>query len=182
MNEFDGIYQGDPIAIGRLFDRYGIELIRSAGYILWNTEEAEDVVQEAFLRLVKTIQKKKMRKVDGSVYAFLKRTTRNLAIDYLRRRDVRRRYAEKEGKMMAPPGSTPLDWVEDKEVVRHFFDVIDQLSDLQRASFILRVLEGESYQSIAELLKITEASVKTHIVRAKAKLRDLMTEYQTEHV
>lgn len=163
----------------RLFDRYGPDLLRLAAGILFDPCEAEDVVQDAFMRLYDTVQWGKLKNAENAIPAFLRTTTRNLAIDAFRKRRTRRRYAENE-QHAEPPNTprTPFDWSEDREFERKFYSLLGRLSDLQRATMVLRAVGGESHREIAKALGIGVADVKTHLRRARAKLEPLLSEYE----
>ncbi len=162
----------------RLFNQYAVELYRLAAAIVWNTHEAEEIVQEAFLRLHETIREGKLRRNNGTPLAFMKQTSRNLAIDRVRRRQTQTRYAEAVAKTEPAVGRSPFEWSNERECERAFFEALGGLPDLQRTALVLRVLEGASYEQISDAIGVDTKNVKTHLSRARAKLRPLLAEYR----
>ncbi len=160
----------------RLFQQYAAELYRLAAAIVWDTHEAEDIVQESFLRLHESMRKKKLHSGNGSVLTFLKTTARNLAIDRIRRRQVRADYLHNVAKIMPEHERSPFQLSQDREWERSFYQALGTLPDLQRTALVLRVIEGASYEEISKVLGVDTKNVKTHISRARAKLRPILAD------
>lgn len=142
-----------------------------AWYSLRSKADAEDIVQEAFLKLWENI--------DGvhppQVGAWLTRVTQNLIVDHLRRRKARQAWADTE----TDPDSIPHELTQDaqqqstlKRIVEHS---IAQLQDPYRTTLILREVQGLAYQEIAEILRVSVDHVKTDLFRARRKLRAIVS-------
>ncbi|MFH1742251.1 MAG: sigma factor, partial [bacterium] len=80
-DSYAALCEGDPEEYSRLYDEHGMDLLRLATGIVWDAHEAEDIVQEAFLGLYETARRNRLKQGNSAVPGFLRRTTRNLAID-----------------------------------------------------------------------------------------------------
>ena len=133
--------------------------------------EAEDVVQEAFVRLT---DDPVLERPDGEVTAWLRRTSLNLAFN--KARDVSRWHARAARAEMPQPIDPAVEAVrsDERAGVRA---VLDQLPEKQRSCLLLRH-SGYSYAEIAETLGIATGSVGTTLARAERAFKDL---YVTAH-
>jgi RNA polymerase sigma-70 factor (ECF subfamily) len=139
--------------------------------MLGSASEAEDVVQEAFLRLHRAV-------VDGaeieSPKAFLTTVTTRLAIDKLRTARVRRE--EYVGLWLPEPLLTPAesDPAEQAEMSDSlslaFLILLETLSPVERAVFLLREIFDYGYDEIAEIVQKSEANCRQIFARAKKRL------------
>jgi len=127
--------------------------------------EAEDVVQEAFLKLS---DDPVLDRPDTEVMAWLRRTSLNLAFN--RARDVGRWRARTEGAELAET-SDPAHEAERSEQRAMVRAVLEQLSEKQRTCLMLRHA-GYSYLEIADTLGIAAGSVGTTLARAERSFKD----------
>ena len=127
--------------------------------------EAEDVVQEAFVRLTNDPV---LARPDGEITAWLRRTSLNLAFN--RARDVGRWRARTERAEMPEPADPAAEAIrsEERATVRA---VLDELPEKQRTSLLLRHA-GYSYLEIAATLDIAPGSVGTTLARAERAFKD----------
>jgi len=151
-------------------------LLRLAWRLLGNRADAEDLVQEAFLRLHRQLDS---FRGDSALSTWLYRTVTRLAIDALRREKLRRRLFFFRADNDAVD---PLEFFPDpqpgqeqtliaRQQVQALRDHLRTLSPQQRAVLTLRHQEQLPLQAIADLLGISEGSVKTHLHRAVKSLR-----------
>lgn len=142
--------------------------------VLGDPAEAEDVVQEAFLRLASDPV---LDRPTDEVAAWLHRVTLNLAFNRLR--DTRRWHAraEKGGRLEAQPqpDDDPLHAVLRNEQQERVRAVLAQLPDKQRDCLLLRH-SGYSYAEIAATLGVAPGSVGTTLARAERAFRELHEE------
>src|SRR6267142_761833 len=167
----------DEAAIRSIMQANNRRLYRLARGILRNDGEAEDVVQEAYVRAFTHLES---FRGDSSLSTWLSRIAMNEALGRLRRR---RPAVELDA---LPPGALeaqiiqfPLSAVADPEksmaqreiqaVVEH---AIDELPEAFRLVFITRVIEGMNVEETAEILGLKPETVKTRLHRARAMLRD----------
>ncbi len=177
---------GDDAGFARLVECHSGRILNLAWRLVGNREEAEDIVQEAFLRLHRSLQS---FRGESSLRTWLYRTVTRLAIDHLRREKLRRklfffRSAGDESadpvEMAADGSASPRDLVLAQESARRVKQVLKTLSPRQRAIFILRHHEELPLKEIADLLGLEPGTVKVHLHRAvkalRSELKDLLEE------
>jgi RNA polymerase sigma-70 factor (ECF subfamily) len=141
-------------------------------------QEAQDLTQEVFLRVFKTI--KTFRSAEGSFGTWLARVTRNLLIDHYRRTRQERitDSIEEQLPMLEEVGGTasarPDQAVAGKEASAILQATLQKLSPDLREAVILRDLQEMEYREIAEVLSIPEGTVKSRINRGRAELARLL--------
>ncbi len=161
----------------RVFDEHRDLLISVAYRVLGSVTEAEDAVQEAWLRWVNA---RPSRVADPR--AFLVRVTTRLAIDRLRRAKARRE--SYVGPWLPEPLITGGDVAEDvalaESVSMAMLIVLETLTPLERAVFVLREAFGMPHAEIAEVLGRKEAAVRQLARRAREHVRDRSTRFETD--
>jgi RNA polymerase sigma-70 factor (ECF subfamily) len=175
--------QGDVDAFEPLVKRYDARLFRIAQHITHNREDAEEAVQEAFLKAFRNLGSFQ-EKSQFSTWLF--RITVNESLMKLRKQ----RYAKEvsiDGDSHAQEPFTAdqiVDWAPDPEQLYSAVELRailrGQLQELQpnlRVTFILRDIEGLSTEQAAEVLDVTVEAVKARLSRARLKLRQLLTKY-----
>jgi len=140
--------------------------------------EAQDLTQEVFLRVFKTI--KSFRSAEGSFHTWLARVTRNLLIDHYRRTRQERvtDSIEEQLPMLEEAGAAasarPDQAVAGREAREILQANLQKLSPDLREAVILRDLQEMEYREIAEVLGIPEGTVKSRINRGRAELGRLL--------
>lgn len=163
---------GDTAAFELLMRRHNQRLFRLARAILGNDVDAEEVVQEAYVRASGALAGFEGR---SSVATWLSRITLHEALR-LRRHRGRTMLAEPSdldraaSRDVCQPGE-PLDRAEERHMLG---DALDSLQPLARAVVMLRLVEGLSTRETAESLEMSESNVKVSLHRAKGQLRDLL--------
>ena len=172
-----GAQKGDKKAISLLVSSYSSRIYAIAFRLMQNEEDAEDVLQETFI-----IMLKKLNTFEGksSLYTWLYRVATNVALGKLRKKkniDDSRSYDKIEFENI--PSLELTDWpdhIEEKFDTEEFHKCLqkamDELPDHYRAVFILRDLEGHSTRNTSKILEISEANVKVRLMRARLYLRD----------
>jgi RNA polymerase sigma-70 factor (TIGR02957 family) len=161
----------------RVFNEHRHLLISVAYRVLGSINDAEDAVQEAWLR---------WSGVDPSVVAdpkaFLVRVTTRLAIDRLRRAKARRE--SYIGPWLPEPVLTAPDVAEDvalaESVSMAMLVVLETLSPLERAVFVLREAFGMSYADIAEILDRKEEAVRQLARRARDHVQERKSRFEAD--
>jgi len=160
---------GDQSAHSRLYKLYAKAMYNVGYRITGSEEDAEDVLQEAFINAFKNISS---YRGDATFGAWLKRIVVNKAINALAKR-----------KHESIPEDENWD-VADEEATADYGDEltlervrkgIEQLPDGYRSVISLYLLEGYDHQEISEIMGITESTSKSQLNRAKNKLRELIT-------
>jgi len=154
---------GDQEAFGTLVDRYRTTIYNLAYRMSGSAEEAADLAQETFLRAYGAIRH---YRGEGSFKTWICRIATRICIDHLRGR--RKQTLPLHEGLVA--GHTQ-DW-SDRLHARELLErAIAELPPHYRAVIVLRHLQELSYQEITEVLGLPMATVKTHILRARALLR-----------
>ena len=157
---------GDAGAFRELVAATSERLYRLAFHLMRDRDEAEDVVQETFIR---AWQRRSDLRDPSAVMPWLSRIARNAARDRLRwwRRRPERARAEAESAAPAAPADQALIGEERAAEVRRALDV---LSEKHRVILLLREVEDMSYEQIAELLDLPVGTVESRLHRARSAL------------
>lgn len=135
-----------------------------AFYSLRIAADAEDIVQEAFIRLWQHWPQVELTQVGN----WLMRVSHNLVIDHIRRQQARPRTTEAELDEF-----TGSDEGLDQNELRIIVEAsIAKVAEPYRTTLIMREIQGLPYQDISEVLGISLDHVRTNIFRAKGKLRE----------
>ena len=175
--------QGDIGAFEELVKRYDRNVFRIANHITQNREDAEDVVQDAFL---KAYQNLGQFQGQSKFYTWLVRIAVNEALMRLRRRRPERMVSLDED-VKTEEDSMPreiADWTPNPEQQYNQAELKDILSrTIQglptsfRTVFVLRDVEGLSTEETAEALGLSIPAVKSRLLRARLQLRERLTKY-----
>lgn len=163
---------GDTDAFRELVERHSQTLFKTAFRLTGNEADADDLVQEAFLRAYR-----KLDKFDGrsQLGTWLYRITVNCGMDLMRTRSRRQaRAAIQEGVILetvAADDPRPDRLAFSGEIGRAVERVLRTLSPMERAAFVLRHFEGRSVAEIADLLGVRSGATKQAVLRAVKKLR-----------
>jgi RNA polymerase sigma-70 factor (ECF subfamily) len=159
-----------------LVEEHSRTVFRLAYRVTGNEQDAEDVVQEAFLKAYKHFGRFDSR---ASFSTWIHRIATNCSIDLLRRRSRRMGWGgsggglEPEDLPSHRPG--PEARARSLEVEATVAQALDALSPNERAAFILRHVEGLSTEEIAAALSLRTNATKQTVFRAVHKLRRLLT-------
>jgi RNA polymerase sigma-70 factor (ECF subfamily) len=167
--------EGDSQAFRALVERHSRTIFRLAHRMTGNEHDAEDVVQETFLRAYRQIGRFEARANFGT---WLYRIAVNCSVDLIR---SRRREAAAEGvddleQLGTPPAgqaeSPDLDrLVFSAEIRQRVTAALEGLSHMERAAFVLRHFEGQSIDDIGRTLGLRTNATKHSIFRAVRKMR-----------
>ncbi len=173
----------DRAEFARLVDAYSGVIYRLAVKMLDNPQDAEDVLQETFLKAFKALPK-----FDGrsSLSTWLYRIAANEALMLLRKRKVQFVSIDEPNETEDEP-QEPLEIVDwcclpesellSSEARRYLDKAIDRLSPNLRIVFLLRDIEGLSTEEAGQALNLSETAVKTRLSRARLQLREQLTAY-----
>jgi RNA polymerase sigma-70 factor, ECF subfamily len=158
---------GDQQAFRQLVECHMRRAYDLAFGFVGNHEQAEDIVQDAFIRVHRALDR---FRGDAAFGTWLHRIVVNLAINENRRSRRRAESAVTE-EDVATPDHGPAAHHESRESSLHLERAIHELPTLQRAVVILRHLEGMSTRQVSGILRCSEGTVKTHLFRAMRKLK-----------
>ncbi len=163
---------GDTDAFRELVDRHSGTMFKTAFRLTGNEADADDLVQEAFLRAYR-----KLDRFDGrsQFSTWLYRITVNCGMDLMRKKSRRQaRAAMDEGVVLdsvATEDPRPDRLALSGEIGRAVQGVLGTLSPMERSAFVLRHFEGRSIAEIGGLLGARSGATKHAIFRAVKKLR-----------
>ena len=175
---------GDVAAFEQLVERYDRKLFRIAQHVTHNREDAEDAVQDAFL---KAFQHLGEFREDSKFSTWLIRITLNQSLMKVRkqRRAIREVSLEEDfqaGEDMLP--MEVIDWAPDPEQLYRTAELRDilikalrELRPILRAVFVLRDIEGLSTAQTAEVLNLSQVAVKARLWRGRLQLRERLNKY-----
>jgi RNA polymerase sigma-70 factor, ECF subfamily len=164
------ILAGDADAFRLLVDRHGRTLHRLAYRITGSADDAEDVVQEAFIRAYRQLASWDGR---AAVSTWLHRITVNCALDLLRSRQRRPEDSGREETLMShhEPGTPQERHARGSEIREAVARAMESLSTNERTAFVLRHFEGMSIDEIGRALGTKVNATKHTVFRAVQKLR-----------
>jgi RNA polymerase sigma-70 factor (ECF subfamily) len=175
--------RGDISAFEQLVHRYDRNVFRIAQHITQNREDAEDVVQDAFLKAYENLQGFQEQ---SKFYTWLVRIAVNEALMRLRRRRPERMVSLDE-EVKTDEDSMPrevADWSPNPEQLytqSELRDILGKtiqgLPSSFRTVFVLRDVEGLSTEETAEALDLSIPAVKSRLLRARLQLRERLNKY-----
>ena len=162
----DGLVAGDPESFVHAMRRYNARLFRVTRAVLFNDADAEDAVQETWLRAFRGIGRFERRST------FATWIFRIALYEAWARARRRRRSIEPVGELDPPgAGDDPESAAFGGEVRRHLARCVDGLPARYRIVFVLREVDGSTTEETARTLGISAAAVKVRLHRARAMLR-----------
>ena len=167
---------GDHDAFRFLVERHSRSVFRLAYRLTGHEQDAEDVVQETFLRAFRQIRRFESR---SSFATWLYRITVNCSHDLLRRRPragSRQSLDDPDGAAAMPLVDTsaaadPLRELASRRIDERVQAAMDGLSDQERSAFVMRHFEGLSIDEIGRVLDLKTSAAKHSVFRAVQKLR-----------
>lgn len=178
---------GDPAAFNTLMAAHEKRMYAVALRMFANREDAQDCLQEAMLRIYRSIGNFKGQ---SSFATWVYRITMNSCLDELRRKKNKQSTSLDglldQGWAPADEGAAPEKHAMRSELRRELKRAIHELPEDMRSAVILRDVQGFSYEEIAQVLNVNVGTVKSRISRAREKLRGKLKEnaelFDTEHV
>ena len=182
------LQEGDRAELARLVDAYSAQIYRLALKMLSNPQDAEDVLQNTFMKALQALPNFEGR---SSLSTWLYRIAVNEALMTIRRSkpevevviksddadeddDLLTSFTDwcclPEGELMSAESQVYLD------------KAVSMLPEKLRIVFILRDLEGLSIRETSDALNLTETTVKTRLLRARLKLREMLSAYYGERL
>jgi RNA polymerase sigma-70 factor (ECF subfamily) len=170
---------GQTSAFGQLVQKYQDRLYNTVVHVAGNAEDAKDVVQEAF---VQAFLKLESFQGASAFYTWLYRIAFNVAATHRRRRGAM--HAAEKAAMpmgrcavsMEPRPDSPTEHIEQEERCRQVRQAISRLPDEYRTVLVLREMEGQCYETIAEVLDLPVGTVRSRLHRARMQLREQLRE------
>ena len=165
-----------------MFNTHSGRMLSAANRILENRSDAEDALQDTFIKIYNNIEKFMSLSGDDLILLIII-YTRNTARDLLRRRNTEKRHTQE--KILDSDGEEIYTDIADesanveeivirKETIERTADYIDSLPEAQRDVIIMKYRLGMREKEIASVLGISETAVSSRVLRAKDGLRRMM--------
>ena len=168
------VQKGDLDAYGEIVREYQGSVFNVCLRILGNTQEAEDLTQEAFLRAYRNIARYDPSRPFGP---WMRVLAANLCYNHLNKARLEQAPLEDERDILqADPRRDPEFLLEISQKNQDLYRKIWQLPENQRIALELRHFQGLSYQEMAEALNLPLNTVRSHLYRARRKLAELLEE------
>jgi len=162
-----GCIDQNPVMQRELYDRFASKMygvcLRYAG----NTNDADDVLQEGFIKVFKNISRFRS---EGSFEGWIRRIFVNTCIEQYRKKVKSYNITEAHENSVEDQDLDAMDRLAAKDMVK----LINELSPGYKAVFNLHVVEGYSHKEIADMLAISEGTSKSQLARAKGALKKLL--------
>ncbi len=171
-----GLRRRDPDLLDRLIERYHYRLLRYLSLLVGHRETAEDLFQETWIRV---LEKGHQYRAQWKFESWLFTVARNLAIDFLRRRQPQSLEALLEDAPGAPPRDlvatntpTGFDTLAQSEEAGRLAAVVAALPPAYREVLVLRFQEDLALEEIAGILSAPLSTVKSRLYRGLEALRE----------
>lgn len=185
LNEFELISRlksGDAIAFRELVETRQNLVFNTVIGFLQNTEDAEDVTQDVFVKIYESIAQ---FKGESALSTWVYRVAVTTALEFLRRKKRKKRFGflspilgeHNELTIDLPDFHHPGVTLDNREKASMLFKAIKQLPENQQTAFILNKVEGLPYQEVAEIMKTSLSAVESLLHRAKTNLKDLLKNF-----
>lgn len=181
--ELEALQKRDRAVFAQVLDQNSDRIYRLGLKMLGNVQDAEDILQETFIKAFNNIDQFEGR---SKISTWLYRIAVNESLMLLRKR--KGNTIQLDAPLETDDGDLIprqiVDWccLPEKELMNtetrdHIQEAVKTLSDANRAAFILRDVEGLSTQETAEALDISESAVKVRLMRARMQLREELTAF-----
>lgn len=174
----DKLKQGNEAAFRELVDNYRKIVMNTCFGLLHNTEDAEDIAQEVFIEVYRSIGN---FRADAKMSTWLYRIAVNRSLNFIRDNKKRKWFqsfddvveAKKEElkRLSSSDSENPESELENSQRALLLHEAIDSLSENQRIAFTLNKYEDLSYKEISEIMELSVSSVESLIHRAKLNLQ-----------
>jgi RNA polymerase sigma-70 factor (ECF subfamily) len=177
---------GSQAAFEQLVHTYDRTVLRLALRLTGSASDAQDIHQEAFLKVYKKLDSFRF---ECSFGTWIYRIVTNVCLDHLRRNRARKTINAIEitddellNKLSDDrPGNNPEQQLLDRELGAHISKALQRLTPRERMVFDLKHFEGLKLQSVSEILNASEGSIKMTFFRATRKLRLQLGKYTKRH-
>jgi RNA polymerase sigma-70 factor, ECF subfamily len=174
--------RGRTAAFGELVCRYQDRLFNTVYRLLDNADDAQDVVQEAFLNAYLSLDS---FKGDSLFFTWLYRIAINTAISLKRKQRVAISMSttREGGGVAEPPDPSeygrPGHALERAEEERRIQNALNRLSPEHRAVLIMKDMEGQKYEAMAEVLQVPIGTIRSRLHRARVELREVLRQEES---
>lgn len=179
----EGVIQHDRNAVALLVEQYQGKVIKTAYYYLGNMEDAEDLSQEIFVEILRSLP---AFRGASSLSSWIYRIAVNRSLNELKRKKRRQlfvnigqyfRNPDEVGSKKDEAVTVAPDDLEARENQKLLFDALEKLPHRQRTAFMLSKFEELPYREIAGVMNLSVSSVESLLHRAKINLQRLLVRH-----
>ena len=152
-----------------------VRMMRTVWRVLGDADEADEALQDALVRIWKKLTR--IRRANNP-HALILRICADSAYDRLRKRIRHREHHQQVPAEIASIEPSPLRQAESRESYSQIMDAIGRLSRNQAIAVMMRIVQEESYSTVAAALNCGEASARKHVARGRARLQQLVGDLQ----
>ncbi|TGV02683.1 RNA polymerase sigma factor [Flavivirga rizhaonensis] len=184
QNFINDLNAGKQSAYSKLIDDFQDKVFATCISFVPNKEDAEDIAQDVFVEVFKSIGK---FKGNSKLSTWIYRIATNKCLEFIRKRNTKKRFAFLQSIM---GNDLPMDKskyftemnhpgiiLENKEKSETLFLAINQLSEEQRTVFTLSKIDGMSNKEIGKIINKSVSSVESLMFRAKKNLQELLENF-----
>ncbi|MCK4904759.1 RNA polymerase sigma factor [bacterium] len=158
------LYKKDEEALGVFLGEFKVPLYNYIYRIIYNRHDAEDILQEVFLKIFRNIFKIDFSK---NYKSFIYKIARNATLDFLKKR-------KEEYKFNKKPIEKDEESCEKLEIKNTIEIALRSLNTKERELIVLKYIQGFKISEISEILKIPESTIKIRTFRIIRKMRNYM--------
>jgi len=179
-----GLKQKDEEAFRELVSTRQNLVFNTVLGFLQNQEDAEDVSQDVFIKILESIGQ---FKGESALSTWVYRVSVTSALEFLRKKKRKKRFGfmsplwgeNNEQTVELPDFHHPGVALDKRESAAILFKAIKKLPENQQIAFILNKVEGLSYQEVAEIMNTTLSAVESLLHRARTNLREILKKIYT---
>ena len=180
------LQEGNQKAFGYLVENFQDRVYNTCLGVLRNAEDAEDIAQEVFVEIHRSVQ---AFKAESKLSTWIYRICVTKSLDHLRSKKRKKRFGfvksifgenDNEPRFEIPDFVHPGVQLENQERAAYLFKAIEQLPENQKVAFTLNKIECLSYQEISEATEMSVSAVESLLFRAKQNLKKILTDYYEE--
>ena len=175
---------GNPAAFEQLVESHQRRVVNTCYGFVHNKEDAEDIAQEVFLEVYKSIDSFRQ---DAEISTWIYRISVSKSLDFIRKQKRKKRFGhlktlfgsqqEQIEQIVDPAADTPHEHLEAQERANILRQAVDSLPENQRIAIVLNKYEGFSYQEISDIMGTSVSSIESLLHRAKKKLQKKLYQY-----
>jgi len=170
--------RGDGQAFESLVRKYQKPIYYLCHRMTGAHQSADDLSQDTFIKAYLSLH---TFNESMNFFSWVRRIAVNRAINFLKKRKREKPLGDREMRVTDIPDASsqelPQDILQKKQMENKFKKALSELPDEQRVIFVLKVYENQSYEQIANMLKIPHGTVMSRLSRARQKLKNEMIEY-----
>lgn len=169
---------GDVEVIGELYTSYRLDIFRYLFYRVGERETAEDLTSEVFIRMIRALGGYRQQRVSFDAWLF--QIARNLAVDHLRKSNMRRHFSLEEEMVVQ---TEDIDGTVERRLTSdRLVKALESLNEDQRDVIVMRFVNGMRIEQVAQALNKSADSIKGLQRRGLLALREILTEWEVHYV